>query len=80
VSRTVVVLTTQTPHTDGVDLKRGTRTLASHGVRVARLPYDHHLAPGARTHPDLLGERARDAAMALAADLLSLAVSDRGGW
>jgi MinD-like ATPase involved in chromosome partitioning or flagellar assembly len=80
VSRTVVVLATQTPHTDGVDLKRGTRTLASRGVRVARLPYHRHLAAGARIHPDLLGERTRDMAMALAADLLSFAVSDRGGW
>jgi len=80
VPRTVVVLTTQTPHTDGVDLKRGTRTLASHGVRVARLPYDRHLAAGARIHPGLLGQRTRDAVMALAADLLSFAVSDRGGW
>ena len=80
VPRTVVVLTTQTPHTDGVDLKRGTRTLASHGVRVARLPYDRHLAAGARIHPGLLGQRTRDAVIALAADLLSFAVSDRGGW
>jgi MinD-like ATPase involved in chromosome partitioning or flagellar assembly len=80
VARTVVVLSTQTPHTEGVDLRRGTRTLASHGVRVARLPYDRHLAAGARIHPNLLGDRTRTAAIGLAADLLSFAVSDRGGW
>jgi MinD-like ATPase involved in chromosome partitioning or flagellar assembly len=80
VARTVVVLSTQTPHTEGVDLRRGTRTLASHGVRVARLPYDRHLAAGARIHPGLLGDRTRTAAIGLAADLLSFAVSDRGGW
>ena len=80
VVRTVVVLSAQTPHTEGVDLKRGTRTLASHGVRVARLPYDRHLAAGARIHPALLGQRTRTAAIGLAADLLTFAVSDRGGW
>jgi MinD-like ATPase involved in chromosome partitioning or flagellar assembly len=80
VPRTVVVLSAQTPHTEGVDLKRGTRTLASHGVRVARLPYDRHLAAGARIHPARLGQRTRIAAIGLAADLLTFAVSDRGGW
>jgi MinD-like ATPase involved in chromosome partitioning or flagellar assembly len=80
VPRTVVVLAAQTPHTEGVDLKRGRRTLASHGVRVARLPYDRHLAAGARIHPALLGQRTRTAAIGLAADLLTFAVSDRGGW
>jgi len=80
VPRTVVVLSAQTPHTEGVDLKRGARTLASHGVRVARLPYDRHLAAGARIHPGLLGRRTRSAAVALAADLLGFAVSDRGAW
>ena len=80
VPRTVVVLSAQTPHIEGVDLKRGTRTLASHGVRVARLPYDRHLAAGARIHPALLGQRTRTAAIGLAADLLTFAVSDRGGW
>jgi MinD-like ATPase involved in chromosome partitioning or flagellar assembly len=80
VQRTVVVLSTQTPHTEGVDLKRGARTLASQGVRVARLPYDRHLAAGARIHPNLLGERTRTAAIGLAGDLLTFAVSDRGSW
>jgi MinD-like ATPase involved in chromosome partitioning or flagellar assembly len=80
VPRTVVVLSAQTPHTEGVDLKRGARTLASHGVRVARLPYDRHLAAGARIRPDLLGQRTRTAAIGLAADLLTFAVSDRGSW
>jgi MinD-like ATPase involved in chromosome partitioning or flagellar assembly len=80
VQRTVVVLSTQTPHTEGVDLKRGARTLASQGVRVARLPYDRHLAAGARIHPDLLGQRTRSAAIGLAGDLLTFAVSDRGAW
>jgi MinD-like ATPase involved in chromosome partitioning or flagellar assembly len=80
VQRTVVVLSTQTPHTEGVDLKRGARTLASQGVRVARLPYDRHLAAGARIHPDLLGERTRVAAIGLAGDLLTFAMSDRGAW
>jgi MinD-like ATPase involved in chromosome partitioning or flagellar assembly len=80
VARTVVVLSTQTPHTEGVDLRRGTRTLASHGVRVTRLPYDRHLAAGARIRPGLLGDRTRTAVIGLAADLLSFAVSDRGGW
>ena len=80
VGRTVVVLTSQSPHGEGVDLKRGARTLASQGVRVARLPYDRHLAVGARIHPDLLGERTRAAAIGLAGDLLTFAVSDRGAW
>jgi MinD-like ATPase involved in chromosome partitioning or flagellar assembly len=80
VPRTVVVLSSQTPHAEGVDLKRGARTLASEGVRVARLPYDRHLAAGARIHPDLLGERTRVAAIGLAGDLLSFAMSDRGAW
>ena len=80
VARTVVVLTSQSPHGEGVDLKRGARTLASQGVRVARLPYDRHLAAGARIHPDLLGERTRAAAIGLAGDLLTFAVSDRGAW
>ena len=76
----MVVLSAQTPHIEGVDLKRGTRTLAAHGVRVARLPYDRHLAAGARIYPALLGQRTRTAAIGLAADLLTFAVSDRGGW
>jgi MinD-like ATPase involved in chromosome partitioning or flagellar assembly len=80
VSRTVVVLSSQSPHAEGVDLKRGARTLASQGVRVARLPYDRHLAAGARIHPDLLGERTRAAAIGLAGDLLTFAMSDRGPW
>jgi MinD-like ATPase involved in chromosome partitioning or flagellar assembly len=80
VQRTVVVLSTQTPHTEGVDLKLGARTLASQGVRVARLPYDRHLAAGARIHANLLGERTRTAAIGLAGDLLTFAVSDRGAW
>jgi MinD-like ATPase involved in chromosome partitioning or flagellar assembly len=80
VARTVVVLSTQTPHTEGVDLKRGARTLASQGVRVARLPYDRHLAAGARIHPNLLGERTRAAAIGLAGDLLTFAISDGAAW
>ena len=78
--RTVVVLSSQTPHGEAVDLKRGTRSLASQGVRVARLPYDRHLAAGARLRPELLGERTTTAVIGLAADLLGFAVSDRGGW
>jgi MinD-like ATPase involved in chromosome partitioning or flagellar assembly len=78
--RTVVVLSSHTPHGQAVDLKHGTRTLASRGVRVARLPYDRHLAAGARLRPELLGERTTTAVIGLAADLLSFAVSDRGGW
>jgi MinD-like ATPase involved in chromosome partitioning or flagellar assembly len=78
--RTVVVLSSQSPHTEAVDLKRGTRTLASQGVRVARLPYDRHLAAGARLRPQLLGERTTTTVIGLAADLLGFAVSDRGGW
>lgn len=78
--RTVVVLSSQTPHTEAVDLKRGTRTLASQGVRLARLPYDRHLAAGARLRPQLLGERTTTAVIGLAADLLGFAVSDRAGW
>jgi MinD-like ATPase involved in chromosome partitioning or flagellar assembly len=78
--RTVVVLSSQTPHSEAVDLKRGTRSLASQGVRVARLPYDRHLAAGARLRPELLGERTTTAVIGLAADLLGFAVSDRGGW
>lgn len=78
--RTVVVLSGQTPHTEAVDLKRGTRALAAQGVRVARLPYDRHLAAGARLRPRLLGERTTTAVIGLAADLLGFAVSDRGGW
>jgi MinD-like ATPase involved in chromosome partitioning or flagellar assembly len=80
VPRTVVVLSSQAPHAEGVDLKRGARTLASQGVRVARLPYDRHLAAGARIHPDLLGERTRAAAIGLAGDLLTFAMSARGAW
>jgi MinD-like ATPase involved in chromosome partitioning or flagellar assembly len=78
--RTVVVLSSQSPHTEAVDLKRGTRSLASQGVRVARLPYDRHLAAGARLRPQLLGERTTTTVIGLAADLLGFAVSDRGGW
>jgi MinD-like ATPase involved in chromosome partitioning or flagellar assembly len=80
VPRTVVVLSSQTPDSGGVDLKRGARTLASLGVRVARLPYDRHLAAGARIHPDRLGERTRAAAIGLAGDLLTFAMADRGAW
>jgi MinD-like ATPase involved in chromosome partitioning or flagellar assembly len=80
VPRTVVVLSSQSPHTEAVDLERGTRTLASQGVRVARLPYDRHLAAGARLRPQLLGERTTTTVIGLAADLLGFAVSDRGGW
>jgi MinD-like ATPase involved in chromosome partitioning or flagellar assembly len=78
--RTVVVLSSRSPNTEAVDLKRGTRTLASQGVRVARLPYDRHLAAGARLRPQLLGERTTTTVIGLAADLLGFAVSDRGGW
>jgi MinD-like ATPase involved in chromosome partitioning or flagellar assembly len=80
VPRTVVVLASHTPHTGAVDLRRGTRALASQGVRVARLPYDRHLAAGARLRPGLLGERTTTAVIGLAADLVGFAVSDRGGW
>jgi MinD-like ATPase involved in chromosome partitioning or flagellar assembly len=80
VPRTVVVLSSHSPHTEAVDLERGTRTLASQGVRVARLPYDRHLAAGARLRPQLLGERTTTTVIGLAADLLGFAVSDRGGW
>jgi MinD-like ATPase involved in chromosome partitioning or flagellar assembly len=77
-ARTVVVLTNHSPHADGVDLKRGARTLASQGVRVARFPYDRSLAAGARIQPRLLGERTRLATLRLAADLLSFAAGQRG--
>ena len=74
------MLSSQTPHGGAVDLERGTRALVSQGVRVARLPYDRHLAAGARVRPDLLGEPATTAVLGLAADLLGFAVSDRGAW
>ena len=47
---------------------------------MARLPYDRHLAAGARIHPGLLGERTRIAAIGLAGDLLTFAMSDPGTW
>jgi MinD-like ATPase involved in chromosome partitioning or flagellar assembly len=78
-ARTVVVLVNHSPQADGVDLKRGSRALASQGVRVARFPYDRSLAAGARIEPHLLGERTRQATLRLAADLLTFAVSPRGG-
>jgi MinD-like ATPase involved in chromosome partitioning or flagellar assembly len=77
-ARTIVVLVNHSPHVDGVDLKRGSRALASQGVRVARFPYDRSLAAGARIEPHLLGERTRQATLRLAADLLTFAVSPRG--
>jgi MinD-like ATPase involved in chromosome partitioning or flagellar assembly len=78
-ARTVVVLVNHSPHAEGVDLKRGSRALASQGVRVARFPYDRSLTAGARIEPHLLGERTRQATLRLAADLLTFAVSQRGG-
>jgi MinD-like ATPase involved in chromosome partitioning or flagellar assembly len=78
-SRTVVVLVNHSPHADGADLKRGSRALASQGVRVARFPYDRSLAAGARIEPHLLGEQTRQATLRLAADLLTFAVGQRGG-
>jgi MinD-like ATPase involved in chromosome partitioning or flagellar assembly len=77
-ARTVVVLCPRAARSEGVDLGRGAEILASHRVQVTSLPYDRHLAAGARIEPTMIGEATRHEVIALAGDLLSLAIASGG--
>ncbi|GAA1901259.1 MinD/ParA family ATP-binding protein [Streptantibioticus ferralitis] len=70
---TVVALNATSPHT-AIDLPAAERYLRVGDVRVVHVPYDRHLAAGGAVRLALLGQRTRDAAARLGAELLDRAV------
>ncbi|MGD3111442.1 hypothetical protein [Streptomyces sp. YGL11-2] len=71
---TVVVLTHSSPDS-GVDVRKAAGHLGAGGAAVLPLPYDRHLAAGGAIRPELLGERTREAAARIAAEVMDRAVS-----
>ncbi|WP_241746048.1 hypothetical protein [Streptomyces lydicus] len=75
---TVVVLTHTSPDS-GVDVRRAAEHLGAGGAAVLPLPYDRHLAAGGAIRTELLGERTREAAARIAAEVMERAVSREPG-
>ncbi|MGA5562677.1 hypothetical protein ACPCUV_16075 [Streptomyces platensis] len=75
---TVVVLTHPSPDS-GVDVRRAAEHLGAGGAAVLPLPYDRHLAAGGAIRTELLGERTREAAARIAAEVMDRAVSREPG-
>ncbi|WP_432143855.1 hypothetical protein [Streptomyces sp. bgisy084] len=75
---TVVVLTHTSPDS-GVDVRRAAEHLGAGGAAVLPLPYDRHLAAGGAIRTELLGERTREAAARIAAEVMDRAVSREPG-
>ncbi|GAB7032728.1 hypothetical protein AB0G35_17725 [Streptomyces sp. NPDC021749] len=71
---TVVVLTHSSPDS-GVDVRKAADHLGAGGAAVLPLPYDRHLAAGGAIRTELLGERTREAAARIAAEVMDRAVS-----
>ncbi|MFG2000994.1 hypothetical protein ACGFNU_17790 [Spirillospora sp. NPDC048911] len=65
-SRTTVVLATQTPNPD-TDLERARHLLAAGGRSVEVMPYDRHLAPGITISADRISATTRAVATRVAA-------------
>ncbi|MEW9519569.1 hypothetical protein [Streptomyces tubercidicus] len=75
---TVVVLTHTSPDS-GLDVRRAAEHLGAGGAAVLPLPYDRHLAAGGAIRTELLGERTREAAARIAAEVMDRAVSREPG-
>ncbi|WP_244943416.1 hypothetical protein, partial [Streptomyces inhibens] len=75
---TVVVLTHSSPDS-GVDVRKAAEHLGAGGAAVLPLPYDRHLAAGGAIRTELLGERTREAAARIAAEVMDRAVSRESG-
>ncbi|MFE1172089.1 hypothetical protein [Streptomyces sp. NPDC058773] len=75
---TVVVLTHTSPDS-GVDVRRAAEHLGAGGAAVLPLPYDRHLAAGGAIRTELLGERTREAAARIAAEVMDRALSREPG-
>jgi MinD-like ATPase involved in chromosome partitioning or flagellar assembly len=73
--RTVVVVTAMSPQASRLDVGRASDGLVPYGVGVVPLPYDRHLATGAGIEAARLGTGARIAAVQVAADALTRAVT-----
>ncbi|GLY92142.1 MinD/ParA family ATP-binding protein [Actinoallomurus iriomotensis] len=72
--RTVTVFATHAPHSRA-NLAPATALLRSHGIGVAHLPYDRHLASGGVLDLSLLAESTRQAAIEIGAEALTRARS-----
>ncbi|GAA2599660.1 hypothetical protein Stube_37250 [Streptomyces tubercidicus] len=75
---TVVVLTHTSPDS-ALDVRRAAEHLGAGGAAVLPLPYDRHLAAGGAIRTELLGERTREAAARIAAEVMDRAVSREPG-
>ncbi|AJT66264.3 hypothetical protein T261_4621 [Streptomyces lydicus] len=75
---TVVVLTHSSPDA-GLDVRKAAEHLGAGGAAVLPLPYDRHLAAGGAIRTELLGERTREAAARIAAEVMDRAVSREPG-
>ncbi|MGW3010351.1 hypothetical protein ACWC9R_16185 [Streptomyces sp. NPDC001219] len=75
---TVVVLTHTSPDS-GVDVRRAAEHLGAGGAAVLPLPYDRHLAAGGAIRTELLGERTREAAARITAEVMDRALSREPG-
>ncbi|MFI9049483.1 hypothetical protein [Streptomyces sp. NPDC053427] len=75
---TVVVLTHSSPDA-GLDVRKAAEHLGAGGAAVLPLPYDRHLAAGGAIRTELLGERTRESAARIAAEVMDRAVSREPG-
>lgn len=69
----MVALVSRTPSTEGLDVRAAVRSLEEFGPSVVHLPYDRHLAAGARVDLTRLAEPTLLAATDLAGRVLGLA-------
>ncbi|MEU7224158.1 hypothetical protein [Streptomyces chrestomyceticus] len=72
---TAVVVLNHTSPDGGIDVRKAAGHLGAGGAAVLPLPYDRHLAGGGAVRTELLGERTREAAARLAAEVMDRAVS-----
>ncbi|MFK8847445.1 hypothetical protein [Streptomyces sp. Ac-502] len=72
---TAVVVLNHTSPDGGIDVRKAVEHLGAGGAAVLPLPYDRHLAGGGAVRTELLGERTREAAARLAAEVMDRAVS-----
>ncbi|KAA6221112.1 hypothetical protein CP973_03215 [Streptomyces albofaciens JCM 4342] len=76
---TCVVVLNHTSPDGGIDVRKAVEHLGTGGAAVLPLPYDRHLAAGGAVRTELLGERTREAAARLAAEVMDRAVSRSPG-
>ncbi|KEF18652.1 hypothetical protein DF18_22160 [Streptomyces rimosus] len=76
---TCVVVLNHTSPDGGIDVRKAVEHLGAGGAAVLPLPYDRHLAGGGAVRTELLGERTREAAARLAAEVMERAVSRGAG-